>query len=85
MEKYANGLKPGQKYIWLILKLISRAEYAKYYIRCAKKIIEKGDDYVNYEIERLENIIKANKRIPRDMAIAIWKLNIIENFDKSTF
>lgn len=36
-------------------------------------------------MERLEKILKANKRIPRDMAIATWKLNIIENFDKSTF
>lgn len=90
LTELINDFYENQKILTKMEKIVDRLKdekkkWGEYYIKTAKRIIEKGYEYVNNEQEHLKEIIKNRKRSDEQLRDVAWKLNIVEYFDKNTF
>lgn len=69
-EKIESGLEGGDK------------EYAKYYLASMKKILEKGDDFVQTEKDRLNGLINSKSTAEAKKKEFNKRLNILNAFTK---
>lgn len=55
-------------------------EHAEYYIKTMQRVVEKGEDYIPKEIQRLGKMAADNSVTPAKRAAFEWKLNVLSSF-----